>query len=125
MAQNSQSSTASRNTVPGTANAAPIAPALFTTAPRRDYIPDAKRLSGTLATPELEPARALFTEGDYAGVRAEAKRILASKDISAEARMEAGDLLDRTDIDHGPIATAVAFLILVALMLMFVATNGH
>jgi hypothetical protein len=38
--------------------------------------------------------------------------------------MEAGDLLDRTDIDHGPIAAAVAFVILLGLMLMYFATNG-
>ena len=38
--------------------------------------------------------------------------------------MEAGDLLDRTEIDHGPIAAAVAFVILLGLMLMFFATNG-
>jgi hypothetical protein len=125
MAQNSQSVTASRNTVPGTANPNPVAPALFTTAPRRDYIPDAKRVTGALATPDLARARELFEQGDYAGVRAEAKSVLKSKDASPEARMEAGDLLDRTDIDHGPIATAVAFLILVALMLMFVSTSGH
>ena len=125
MAQNSQSTTAARNTVPGTANPNPVAPPLFTSAPRREYIPDAKRVGGLLQTPELELARKLFAEGDYAGARAEAKRVLKHKDAPAEAKMEAGDLLDRTEIDHGPIAAAVAFLILFALMLMFVATSGH
>ena len=48
MAQNSQSATASRNTVPGTANPAPIAPALFSNTPRREYIPDAKRVARRL-----------------------------------------------------------------------------
>jgi hypothetical protein len=38
--------------------------------------------------------------------------------------MEAGDLLDKTEIDHGPIAAAVAFLVLLGLMLMYFATNG-
>ena len=125
MAQNSQSATASRNTVPGTANAAPVSPPLFTTAPRRDYIPDAKRVSGAIETPELAPARELFEQGAYGDARAEARRVLKSKDVSAEAKMEAADLIDRTDIDHGPIAAAVAFLILLGLMLMFVVTSGH
>jgi hypothetical protein len=125
MAQNSQSATASRNTVPGTANPDPISPVLFTSAPRRDYVPDAKRVQGVLATPELDQARGLYEQGDFAACRAEAKRILKDKATSADARMEAGDLLDRTDLDHGPIATAVAFLILFALMMMFVTTSGH
>jgi len=125
MAQNSQSTTAARNTIPGTAHPSPVAPPLFTTAPRRDYVPDAMRVAGALETPELARARALYADGDYAGARAEARRVLKSKDAPAEARMEAGDLLDRTDIDHGPIATAVAFLILFALMVMFVVTSGH
>jgi hypothetical protein len=124
MAQNSQSATAARNTVPGTANASPVQPPLFTQPARRDYVPDAKRVIGALETPELKDARALFEHGDYAACRAEAKRVLKTANVSAEAQMEAGDLLDRTAIDHGPIATAVAFLILFALMLMFVATNN-
>ena len=124
MAQNTQSATATRNTVPGLANADPVAPALFTSTPRRDYIPDAKRVGGSFATPELAQARALFDEGDYAGCRAECKRVRRAADSSAEARMEAGDLLDKTALDHGPIATAVAFLILFALMLMYVFNNG-
>jgi hypothetical protein len=125
MAQNSQSATAARNTVPGTANPSPVSPPLFTAPPRRDYVPDAKRVSGTLATKECEGARAFFAAGDYARCRAEARHVLKDKGSSDEARMEAQDLIDRTDIDHGPIATAVAFVILVALMLMFVATSGH
>lgn len=127
MAQNSQSATATRNTVPGTANANPITPELFTGSTgvaRRDYIPDAKRVSGMLETEECAQARALFADGDYGRCRAEAKRIVAAKDTSAEAKMEAGDLLDKTALDQGPIATAVAFLILLALILMFVAQNG-
>lgn len=124
MAQNTQSATASRNTVPGTANDAPVAPALFTSAPRRDYVPDAKRVPEGLATPELSQARALFEEGDYAGARRAAKAVLRGKDASAEARMEAGDLLDRTAIDHGPLAAAVAFVILLGLMLMYFSVNG-
>ena len=39
MAQNTQSATASRATVPGTANDEPVGPPLFTT-PRREYIAD-------------------------------------------------------------------------------------
>jgi len=66
----------------------------------------------------------LFAEGDYAGARGEAKRVLRTKDVSAQARMEAGDLLDRTAIDHGPVAAAVAFVILLGLMLMYLATSG-
>ena len=124
MAQNSQSATASRNTVPGTANDAPVAPQLFTSAPRRDYVPDAKRLHQTLATPELATARAHFDDGDYQAARREAKALLKRKDAPAQARMEAGDLLDRTALDQGPLATAVAFLILLGLMLMYFATNG-
>jgi hypothetical protein len=124
MAQNTQSATASRATVPGTANDEPIAPPLFTSPARRDYIADAKRVGDGLQAPELEKARALFAEGDYNGARAEARRVLKSKDASPAAKMEAGDLLDRTDIDHGPIATAVAFVILFGLMLMFLATSG-
>src|ERR1700738_5260120 len=52
MAQNSQSATATRNTIPGTANDAPVAPSLFTAAPRREDIPDAKRTTDAPATPE-------------------------------------------------------------------------
>ena len=66
----------------------------------------------------------VFAAGDYHGARSEAKRVLKSKDASAQSKMEAGDLLDRTEIDHGPIAAAVAFVILLGLMLMFFATNG-
>ncbi len=124
MAQNSQSVTASRATVPGTANEAPVAPPLFTAPPRRAYIPDAMRLKESLATPEMARSRTLFEEGDFTSARAEARKILKIKAAPAQARMEAADLIDRTDIDHGPIATAVAFLILLGLMLMFFATNG-
>jgi len=124
MAQNTQSTTASRATVPGTANDAPVAPPLFTSAARRDYIPDAKRVGDGTQAPELASARALFAEGDYARARAEARRVLKSKDASPQAKMEAGDLLERTEVDHGPVAAAVAFLILLGLMLMYFATNG-
>jgi hypothetical protein len=124
MAQNTQSATASRNTVPGTANESPVAPPLFTTT-KREYIPDAKRLTELPQTKEMEQARALFDEGDYGGARRMAKKILKTKDATPEARMEAGDLLDRTAIDQGPIAAAVAFLILFGLMLMYFATNGR
>jgi hypothetical protein len=123
MAQNTPSATASRNTVPGTANEKPIAPPLFTA--KREYIPDAKRVSELLNTPEMDQARSYFDDGDFAAARREAKRVLKSKESSAEARMEAGDLLDRTAIDQGPIAAAVAFLILFGLMLMYFATNGR
>jgi hypothetical protein len=123
MAQNTQSTTAARATTPGTANDAPVTPSLFTEA-KREYIPDAKRLYEGAATPEMEKARALFAEGDYAAARAEAKRVLKSKDASPAAKMEAGDLIDRTEIDHGPIAAAVAFVILLGLMLMYFATYG-
>ena len=47
-------------------------------------------------------------------------RVLKGKEASPAAKMEAADLIDRTDIDHGPIATAVAFVILLGLMLMYV-----
>lgn len=124
MPQNSQSATASRNTVPGTANDAPVAPALFTSSPRRDYVPDAKRVPEGLLTPELAQARALFEEGDYASARRAAKAVLRGKEASAAARMEAGDLLDRTAIDHGPLAAAVAFVILLGLLLMYFSVNG-
>jgi hypothetical protein len=124
MAQNTQSSTAARATVPGTANDAPIAPPLFTSPAKRDYVPDAKRVGDGMQAPELAAARDAFAAGDYAIARREAKRVLKQKDVTPQARMEAGDLLDRTDVDHGPIATAVAFLILLGLMLMFFATNG-
>jgi hypothetical protein len=123
MPQNTPSATATRNTVPGTANERPVAPPLFTA--KREYIPDAKRVTELLQTKELEQARAFFDEGDFAAARREAKRVLRAKDSSPEARMEAGDLLDRTAIDHGPIAAAVAFLILFGLMLMYFATNGR
>lgn len=124
MAQNTQSDTAARATVPGTANDDPVAPTLFTQPPKREYIPDAKRVGDPAKAPELEKARALFDEGDYAGARAEAKRVVKDKNASPQARMEAGDILDRTDIDHGPIATAVAFVILLGLMLMYFSVNG-
>ena len=124
MTQNTQSSTAARATVPGTANDEPVAPSLFTQPAKRDYVPDAKRVGDGAQAPELAKARERFAAGDYHGARAEAKRVLKSKDTSAQSRMEAGDLIDRTDIDHGPIATAVAFVILLGLMLMFFATNG-
>ena len=125
MAQNTQSATASRATVPGTANDEPVSPQLFTTAAKRDYVPDAKRVGdATLKAAELARARAAFAEGDYATARAEAKRVLKDKATAPAARMEAGDILDRTDIDHGPIATAVAFVILLGLMLMYFGMNG-
>jgi hypothetical protein len=124
MAQNTQSSTAARATVPGTANDTPVSPSLFTEPAKREYIPDAKRVGDGAQAPELSRARELFAEGDYAGARAEAKRVRASKDANAQAKMEAADLIDRTDIDHGPIAAAVAFIILLGLMLMYFATAG-
>ena len=123
MAQNSQSSTASRATIPGTANADPVAPSLFTS-PRREYIPDAKRQGEGLSAPEMEKARALFAEGDFQAARAEARRLIKDRKTPALAVMEAQDLIDRTDLDHGPLAAAVGFLILLGLMLMFFATNG-
>jgi len=122
MAQNTKSATASRASVAGTANEAPLTPPLFTS--RRDYTPDSKRLKESLQTPEMARARALFDQDDYASARSEAKRVRKSKESSPEAKMEAGDLLDRTAIDQGPIATAVAFVIMLGLMLMFFATNG-
>src|SRR6266852_1950469 len=122
MAQNTQSTTASRATVAGTANDAPVEPQLFTA--RREYIADAKRVGDGAQAPELAKARELFDAGDFAGARAEARRILRSKDAPPEAKMEAGDLIDRTDIDHGPVAAAVAFVILFGLMLMYLATSG-
>ena len=124
MAQNTQSVTAARATVPGTANDAPVAPPLFTQPAKRDYVPDAKRVGDGAEGPELAKARDAFAAGDYHAARAEAKRVLKSKEASAQARMEAGDLIDRTEVDHGPIATAVAFVIMLGLMLMYFATNG-
>jgi hypothetical protein len=124
MPQNTQSATAQRNTVPGTANEKPLTPPLFTASPRRDYVPDAKRMKDLVETPEMARARALYDEGDFAAARAEAKRVLRSADAPAEAKMEAGDLLDRTAIDQGPLAAAVGFLILLGLLLMYFATNG-
>jgi len=124
MAQNTQSATAARATVPGTANDTPVAPPLFTQPAKRDYVPDAKRVGDGAQAPELARARDLFAEGDYQAARAEAKRVLRNREASAQARMEAGDLMDRTEIDHGPIAAAVAFVILLGLMLMYFATNG-
>jgi hypothetical protein len=123
MAQNTQSVTASRATVPGTANDEPVGPSLFTT-PRREYIPDAKRVGDGLQAPELERARALFAEGDFHRARAEARRVLKSKEATPAAKMEAADLIDRTAIDHGPIAAAIAFVIMLGLMLMYLATSG-
>ncbi|HZX96039.1 MAG TPA: hypothetical protein VFE90_16075 [Myxococcales bacterium] len=124
MAQNTQSTTAARATVPGTANDAPVAPPLFTAPPKREYVADARRVGDGAQAAELARARELFVAGDYAEARAEAKRVLRSKEADAQAKMEAADLLDRTDIDHGPIAAAVAFVILLGLMLMFFATSG-
>lgn len=124
MAQNTPSASATRATVPGTANEAPVAPPLFTQPSRRDYVPDAKRLREGHATPEMAAARQHFEAGDYAVARREARRVLSSKEAGPGARMEAQDLLDRTDVDHGPIAAAVAFVILFGLLLMYFATNG-
>ncbi|HUJ29302.1 MAG TPA: hypothetical protein VLW85_24955 [Myxococcales bacterium] len=124
MAQNTQSATATRNTVPGTANDAPVVPELFTGPARREYVPDAKRVGDAAQAPELAKARELFANGDYALARAEARRVVKDAQSTPAARMEAGDLLDRTEIDHGPIAAAVAFVILFALMLMYLAMNG-
>jgi hypothetical protein len=124
MAQNTQSVTASRNTVPGTGNDEPVSPPLFTQPAKRDYIPDAKRVGDGAQAPELAKARASFEEGDFATARAEARRILKDKAAGPQAKMEAADLIDRTDIDHGPIATAVAFVILLGLLLMYFAMNG-
>jgi hypothetical protein len=101
-----------------------VAPPLFTQPAKREYVPDAKRVGDGAQAPELAKARELFAEGHYAGARAEAKRVAKNKDATAQAKMEAGDLIDRTEIDHGPIAAAVAFVILLGLMLMFFATNG-
>jgi hypothetical protein len=81
-------------------------------------------MTESLATPELAAARALFEQGDYQGARRLAKALLRQKDAPAQARMEAGDMLDRTALDHGPLAAAVAFLILLGLMLMYFSVNG-
>jgi hypothetical protein len=124
MAQNTQSSSAARATIPGTANDAPVTPSLFTAPAKRDYIPDAKRVGDGAQAPELAAARDAFAAGDYGAARREAKKALKQKDVPPQARMEAGDILDATAIDHGPIATAVAFLILLGLMLMFFSING-
>jgi len=124
MAQNTQSATASRGTVPGTANDAPVAPDLFTQPPRREYTPDARRVGDGLQAPELAKARAALAGEDFATARAEARAVLKNKASTPQARMEAGDLIDRTDVDHGPIAAAVAFLILLGLMLMYFGTSG-
>ena len=124
MAQNTQSTTATRATVPGTANDDPVAPELFTQPSKRDYIPDAKRVGDAAQAPELATARERFEAGDYAAARSEARGVLRSREASAQARMEAADLLDRTDVDQGPIAAAVAFAILLGLMLMFFFTSG-
>ena len=124
MAQNTQSVTATRATVPGTANDAPVAPPLFTEAAKREYIPDAKRVGDGAQAPELAQARELFAAGDYQAAREAAKRVAKRKEVSAQARMEAEDLIDRTQIDHGPVAAAVAFVIMLGLMLMYFATNG-
>ena len=99
MAQNTQSVTASRNTIAGTANDAPATPQLFTEPARREYIPDAKRVGDGAPAPELARAREAFANGDYAIARAEAKRVVRDASASPLARMEAGDLLDRTAID--------------------------
>src|SRR4051812_42042438 len=80
MAQNTQSSTAVRATVPGTANDEPVGPSLFTAPAKREYVPDAKRVGDGTQAPELAKARELFFAGDYHGSRAEAKRVLKSKD---------------------------------------------
>ncbi len=124
MAQNTQSATAARATVPGTGNDAPVAPPLFTQPAKRDYVPDAKRVGDTTKAPELARARELFETGDFAAARAEAKRVLRDHNLPPQARMEAGDLIDRTDVDHGPIAAAVAFIILLGLLLMYFFTYG-
>jgi hypothetical protein len=124
MAQNTQSATAARATVPGTANDAPVAPPLFTQPAKREYIPDAKRVGDGAQAPELAKARDFFAEGDYANARAEARRVLRDAAATPAAKMEAGDLIDRTDVDHGPIATAVAFVIMLGLLLMYFAMNG-
>src|SRR5437588_12241935 len=100
MAQNTQSATASRNTVPGTANEKPVAPALFTTS-KREYIPDAKRVTELLQTKEMEQARVLFDEGDYGAARREDKRVLKAKDASPVARMKAGYLIYRSAVVQG------------------------
>ena len=124
MAQNTKSITANRGSVPGTANDTPVAPPLFTQPAKREYVADARRVGDGLQAPELTAARAHFVEGNFSLARAEARRVLKAKESSAAAKMEAGDLIDRTDIDQGPIATAVAFVILLGLMLMFIATSG-
>jgi hypothetical protein len=124
MAQNTQSNTASRASIPGTANDSPVAPPLFTTAAKREYVPDASRVGDGVQVPEMDAARKHFAEGNYAEARAIARSIVKSKDANPQSCMEAADLIDRTDIDHGPIATAVAFVILFGLMLMYLATSG-
>ena len=124
MAQNSQSATSERGTVPGTANPAPLAPALFTAPARRPYVADARRVGGAGGAPELAKAYSLFDQGDLRGARAAARALLGDKAAPEAARSEAQDLIDRTDLDHGPLAAAVAFLILLGLMLMYFATAG-
>src|SRR4051812_50130464 len=98
MAQNPSPATAGRNTVPGTANEEPVAPPLFTGAPRREYTPDAKRMKEPLATPELARARAQFDEGNFAAARAEARRGLPPQEAPAGGRMGAGDLPRRAAV---------------------------
>ncbi len=89
---------------------------------RRDYIPDAARMGGPLATEQLAAARTFLAGGNTRGARSEAKRVLKDAAAPTNAKWEAEDLLDRTSIDAGPLAAGVAMLIAIALMLMYYAT---
>src|SRR5258708_36003283 len=107
MAQNTQSNTAARNTVPGTANDEPVTPELFTKPARREYIPDAKRVGDGAQATELAKARELFAAGDYHGARADAKRGLKNKEPGAHAKAAAADLLCAPSVGHMAVATVV------------------
>ena len=85
MAQNTQSTTASRATVPGTANDAPVEPSLFTA--RREYIADAKRVGDGAQVPELAKARELFADWLRAHYSGKLKHVLSLLRSAREGKL--------------------------------------
>ncbi len=81
----------------------------------------AKRKSSSLSTPQCARARELLDQGDIRGARAECKRIVKDAGAPGDAKSEAQDILDSTDIDAGPLAMAVAALITLGFLFMYLA----
>jgi hypothetical protein len=92
---------------------------------RREFVADSygtERKPPPL-TEQMAKARALFSNEDFRGVKAECRRILRDPAMPEQAKMEAMDMLDRVRVDPGPLAAVVAGVIIIGLLFMFLVTK--